>query len=111
MGGCKVLDKHIHKHLDDQESIEISIEDDIDSLIDSIDIFKLLKSPEVVLQAIVEDIKSNIENKYAKQSIENGINFAEDIIKAKSDIKINITENAELNKDDVSKGRGKSSIS
>lgn len=96
-----MLDKQIHAHLDEQDQLEIGIEDDIDTLMKVVNIGKLIDNPEEVLLAIVKEVGDNIENNYAEDSINNGIQFAKDTIKTKKDIKIVKTKDPELNKNDV----------
>lgn len=101
MKGGVMLDKQIHKHLDEQEKLEIAIEDDIDALMKVVNIGKLIDNPEEVLFAIVKEVADNIEKNYAEDSIDNGIKFAEGVIASKVDIKIQRTKDAKLN-DDIS---------
>lgn len=95
-----MLDKQIHKHLDEQEKLEIEIEDDIDALMSVVNIKKIIDNPEEVLLAIVKEVADNIENNFAERSIDNGIEFAKDVIKTKADIKIEKTKDPKLNEDD-----------
>lgn len=96
-----MLDKHIHAHLDKQDKLEIAIEDDIDALLKMVSIKKLIDNPQEVLLAIITEVKDNIKENYAQQSIENGIQFAKDVRKANEDIKIQRTKDPQLNKDDI----------
>ena len=95
-----MLDKQIHSHLDKQEKLEIQIEDDIDALLKVVSIKKLIDNPEEVLLAIVKEVGENIKNNFAKDAIENGIQFAKDVMKSKADIKIQRTKDPTLNADD-----------
>ncbi len=96
-----MLDKQIHAHLDKQDKLEIGIEDDIDALMKIVNIGKLISNPKEVLFAIVKEIGDNINNNYAQDSINNGIEFAKGVIKTKADIKVQKTSNPELNKNGI----------
>ncbi len=94
-----MIDKQIHAHLDKQDKLEIQSEDDIDGILRVISIKKLIANPEEVLLAVVTEIGENIKNNYAKEAIDNGIQFAQDIRKTKEDIKIQRTKDGKLNND------------
>ena len=96
-----MLDKQIHAHLDKQEALEIAIEDDIDALLKVVSIKKLIDNPREVLNAIVFEVSENIKNNYAKEAIENGIEFAVGVKKSKADIKLQKTKDGKLNEDDI----------
>lgn len=96
-----MLDKQIHDHLDKQDKLEIGIEDDIDALMGKLRIQALIDDPEGVLLAFVAAISNIIEEDYAEESINNGIEFAKGVIKTKADIKIIKTKNPGLNKDET----------
>ena len=97
-----MLDKVIHKHLDEQDKLEINIEDDIDGLLKAVSISKLIADPEAVLLAIVKEVGDNIRENYAQQAVENGIQFAKDVMTTKRDIKIQRTKDPKINQDDRS---------
>ncbi|MBW2624555.1 MAG: hypothetical protein JRD68_16730 [Deltaproteobacteria bacterium] len=96
-----MLDKQIHAHLDKQDKLEIAVEDDIDALLKVVSIKKLIDNPEEVLLAIMAEVGDTIKNEYAKEAIENGIEFAKGVKKTNEDIKIQRTKDPHLNKDDV----------
>ncbi len=96
-----MLDKTIHAHLDKQDKLEIAVEDDIDALLKIINIKNLIDDPQTILLAIVMEVKEIVKEEYAQQAVENGIEFAKQVLKTKADIKIQITDDPELNKDDV----------
>ncbi|RLC34038.1 hypothetical protein DRH14_03800 [Candidatus Shapirobacteria bacterium] len=97
-----MLDKVIEKHIDKQGEIEESLKKEIDRIIGSIDIDAIVENAQAELDAMVKEIEDLIASKYAPHAIENGLELAKivkDMIKKDKEIKIQKTKNPKLNED------------
>ena len=72
-----MLDKALHSHLDEMETIESAIVAEIDSIIGEIDIDLVIKDPEKAMLETVLEIKNVILEKYAPMATKNGFDLAE----------------------------------
>jgi len=97
------MDKLINNHIDDIEKLAEELDAIIDNAIDNIDIRALVKDPTAELQKITDEIKEIFIEKYAPQAVELGFDFAKRIqekIEKDKPIKINDSNNPNLNKDE-----------
>lgn len=92
------LDQVILSHLEQQDSLEDKIEEDIDILIGKINITDLMNGAEDPLLNIAEVIQQRLKDDYYAKSAENGISLSKDITKD-GDIKIPDSNDPELNED------------
>lgn len=94
-----LLDDRIHKHIDDMDKIEERVDREIQSVLQSLDIDELLESPEDVLMEAVEEFRKILVGEILDESVSLGVKFAKEVKKAKEDLVIADTENANLNKE------------
>lgn len=100
-----MLDKLIHKHLDDMDEIEKNMNDDIETIISSVDIDMLIDNPDEVMSIVSDSIEQLIDEKYAPLSIDNGIMFAKKVESLKRDIKVQDSNDPTLNEGQVNDKR------
>lgn len=91
------LDKVLHKHIDQMDSIEEAIQRDIDGIIASIDIDELIEDPHGVLNATVDLVKNRLTEKYIPLASKNGFDLAERI--QQKDIKVDLAKDPDKNKE------------
>ena len=99
-----MLDKVIHKHIDRIDAIEEAIDKEIDRLISGIDIDDVMANPEAVINEVMILVKGAITEKYAKEAIDAGLQFAatiKNMIKQDKEIKVPKTKDPKLNEDIV----------
>jgi len=99
-----MLDKVIHKHIDRIDSIEEAIDKEIDKLVEHIDIDDIIADPETVVDEITGIVKTLITEKYAKEAIDLGLQFAatvKNMIKQDKEIKVPKTKDPKLHEDIV----------
>lgn len=99
-----MLDKVIHKHIDRIDAIEEAIDKEIDRLISGIDIDDVMANPEAVINEVMILVKGTIMEKYAKEAIDAGLQFAatiKNMIKQDKEIKVPKTKDPKLNEDIV----------
>lgn len=94
-----MLDKVIHAHIDKMEEIENDMADSIDAMINSVNIDEIMDNPSIEMDILAEEIGNLIEEKYAPNAIENGLNFAQKVNDLNRDIKVQDSNNPTLNQD------------
>lgn len=93
-----MLDKTIHKHLDEMDKIYKDIDEKIDAIIDEIDIDELMESPSEYLHEVVDEINNNVINDASASAIKAGEAFAKSIEK-KDEIVVDDSTNPRVNND------------
>lgn len=96
-----MLDTAIHRHIDDMDSIEESLERHIDNIFKSIDIDEVIDDPSGSVRVIVDQIYKVIEAKFAEEAFEKGIMFARKIEGMREELKIPKSKNPNLNEASV----------
>lgn len=91
-----MLDKLIHKHLDEMADIEDAVAEDIEKAIRKIDIAELMKDPKSELETIVQIIEEMLMEKYFPRVIKEGVAFSAEVRKSK-EIIVSDTNNPKLN--------------
>lgn len=91
------LDKTLHEHLDEMESIEEIIRADIDEIIANIDTDLLLQDPQKALGEVVELVRELMINEYIPMASEQGFNL-HDSIKSMP-LKVDPSKDGEKNKE------------
>lgn len=90
------LDVVLIKHLDDQEELETTLDEDIEFMVNNLRIKDLMEDAESALTTLVSDLQEHLKIEYYNKSAENGINLALDIEKD-GDIKIQDSNDPNLN--------------
>lgn len=93
-----MLDKILHKHLDEMDKIYDDADKQIDAIINEIDIDELMESPEEYLNEVLDVINDNVINDISDRAMELGEKFAKSIEK-KDEIVIDESTNPNKNKD------------
>lgn len=94
-----MLDKIIHKHLDEMDTISDEVHKAVDKLVDSIDIKELMNDPTLYLNDLVDELQEQLIRKYFERVIKEGVSFSKAVAKAKEIIVPDTTDgtlNAEL---------------
>jgi hypothetical protein len=76
-----MLDKVIHKHLDEMDAIHADIEKDIDALMKEIDVKAIMSDPENALLAIIGIVQNEISVPYIERAVNAGKKLAKAIEK------------------------------
>jgi hypothetical protein len=93
-----MLDPIIHKHLDEIDKIEDSVDKDISDILSSLDIKAVIENPNEAMLSIARIIEDLIIEDYLKRTVELGIAFSREIDKAKK-IAVSDSSNPNLNKE------------
>jgi hypothetical protein len=93
-----MLDPIIHKHLDEIDKIEDSVDKDISDILSSLDIKAVIENPNEAMLSIARIIEDLIIEDYLKRTVELGIAFSREIDKAKN-IAVSDSSNPNLNKE------------
>lgn len=98
-----MLNKTIHDHIDKQDELEDGISSEIDELYEQLQgsIDALVDNPQDVLFAFVDLVKDMFENEYAPQALKNGVDIGAKFEELKSKIKIQDTDDPQVNKGDA----------
>jgi len=94
-----MLDKIVLKHLDDMNIIEESLNKNIDTLIQAIDIDNVFNAPKKEIMEVAASVKGVIEKKYSLDAMKQGDKFAQEM-KTRT-IKVADSTDEDLNKDIV----------
>lgn len=76
-----MLSARLHKHLDGMEEIEARAQNDIDSIVSSIDKKLLLENPSEALMQVVDEVSRLMQEKYIPMAIEDGLDLKKDLDK------------------------------
>lgn len=90
------LDKVLINHLDEMDLLENAIEDDIEEVLRTINIKKLMKDPEGTMLAVAKMMQQILEEDYYTEATKNGITFAKNIVED-GDIRIQRSKDPNLN--------------
>ena len=101
------LDKVLIKHLDEQDILENSIDDDIESLVADLKIPDLMNGSEEVLLNLVSAMQERLKEEYYVKATINGVDLAKNIQKD-GDIKIPKSKDGNLNDGVVSNDNAES---
>ena len=81
------LDARVNKHLDVMDKIEDSIDTDVITIVDGINIDAIMENPETAMLAVSGELLLMMEE-YAVQGAAAGFDFAKMIDEARKDIKV-----------------------
>lgn len=70
-----MLAKLLHNHIDGMDEIEARMQEDIDLIIENIDKKSLINDPKGTMDAIAEEIKTVLEEKYMPMAAQDGIDL------------------------------------
>jgi hypothetical protein len=87
-----MLDKIIHKHLDQMDEIQNKIDADISLIMENIDIDAVIENPHDALSKVADTLSDLIEEEYLEESIKQGIEFSKEIARAK---KITVSDSSD----------------
>ena len=91
-----MLDSIVHKHLDEMDALEKSINDKIESLVKDLDIDVLLKNPSEVLDLLFNEIYESILLPNMEKAIKLGEKFSKEV-KRDGEVVIQDTNNGSVN--------------
>jgi len=92
-----MFDPILHKHIDEMDKIEDSLDKAIDKIFESIDVEEVLNDTQGSMLVVAQAIKNIVEAKYAEMAIEQGLEFVKKIEEMKRDIEIQKTKNPNIN--------------
>lgn len=92
-----MLDKLLHKHLDQMDELEARVQEEIDVILASIDRKQILDNPREALYTVVEAVKSILEEKYIPLAAKDGFDLIKKVVN--KDVIIDDSTNPNQNKE------------
>lgn len=99
-----MMDKAIHKTLDNRESLTEKVEKDLEKGFRSLDLKEVLSSPEEVLTDFVEELADQLLDRYMVAYMQEGRRFAREVMSKRKPVEIQPGSDPNLNKDEVQGG-------
>lgn len=96
-----MLDKVIHKHIDNMDRIEDTFNKELDKIYNALDIDDILNNPESVLIDFVNYVGGRIEEVYSYQAVKEGLRLSDTLKRLNRDVVIVDTDDQNINEDVV----------
>jgi hypothetical protein len=100
-----MLDKTIHKHLDQMDAFQEEADAGIEKVMKNIDIDDLMDDPDAYLKNVIESVKSDVVDKMAERVVMAGRSFVNAVDK-KDEIVVDDSQDPQKNKELVD-GQGR----
>lgn len=95
-----MLDKTIHKHLDNKDLLIDKVKKDLDGVSSSLDLNELIANPEETLHFFAMNVANELVSKYATYFVDEGRRFAQDVVESRKPIVIDTSKDPNKNKED-----------